>query len=699
MSFAACATVALPFVLRSMIRFIESGPTGAYGDRFVLSQPETWLVGAGWALVLFLISFGTLWITNQGTASANHISVEIDSILVGAIFAKTLRLSVVGRAKFGQGSITTIVSADAFTIMYMLPRVVAMVGVLFQLALVMVVLFLYLSWQFVWPGAVVLLAMFFLNMFIGSSFGILQKRRLATLTERISFLQDTLSGIRLVKSMGWEDIFIGRILTARAAELKVTRNVTLTMGLVQLSLELAPIVSSLAIIWRYAFYARELTAENVYVTFSFMGIISIPLFMVPMLLVFYKSLSVSLGRIQALLNAPEDAEEAAVDGDTLADSAVAVRLTHANFAWAAKKAVKPPAGLDPASRKAMKALNKAKKEALRAPAKLVPVLFDLVCDFPRNKLTFVVGEVGSGKSSLCSAIARELLPTSGAMERQGSLAYVSQNPYIVTGSIRYNIIGERPFDQARFDRAVAVCSLENDLAVLADGEHTDIGERGINLSGGQKARVALARAFYNGGDCFVFDSPLSAVDAEVGEHLFNELLTGELGNKTRIVVTSQLQFLRRGDYIVLMLNGRIAEHGTYCRLRSAVYRRQVVLTPCSCHFFLPCSSYSGFVALSSRHRPPTHHPDPIYSTVSSWRAATSSTTSCRSSAATTARGRRRRRRCASASPKTRASTPQCRPTSTCWPRGRLERCRRWLPRPSPRRLGVPPASCTRMRTA
>uniref|UniRef100_A0A672PYK4 ATP binding cassette subfamily C member 12 n=1 Tax=Sinocyclocheilus grahami TaxID=75366 RepID=A0A672PYK4_SINGR len=160
-----------------------------------------------------------------------------------------------------------------------------------------------------------------------------------------------------------------------------------------------------------------------------------------------------------------------------------------------------------------------------------------------GRLLGVCGNVGSGKTSLISSILEQMHLLSGSVSANGTLAYVSQQAWIFHGTVRNNILMGEPFDQTRYARVIHACSLKPDLEILPYGDQTEIGERGINLSGGQKQRVSLARAVYSNRDIFLLDDPLSAVDAHVGKHIFEECIKKELKGKSVILVTHQLQVI------------------------------------------------------------------------------------------------------------------------------------------------------------
>ncbi|CAN1124756.1 ABC transporter C family member 9 [Linum perenne] len=184
----------------------------------------------------------------------------------------------------------------------------------------------------------------------------------------------------------------------------------------------------------------------------------------------------------------------------------------------------------------------------------------------RGMRVAVCGTVGSGKSSLLSCILGEIHKVSGSVRIRGNKAYVAQCPWILTGSIRDNILFGKPYDSDEYERTVKACALVKDFELFSCGDLTEIGERGINMSGGQKQRIQIARAVYQDADIYLLDDPFSAVDAHTGTHLFQECLMGILKSKTILYVTHQVEFLPAADLIVVMQNGRIVQTGKFDQL-------------------------------------------------------------------------------------------------------------------------------------
>jgi len=187
-------------------------------------------------------------------------------------------------------------------------------------------------------------------------------------------------------------------------------------------------------------------------------------------------------------------------------------------------------------------------------------------DVEPGNLCAVIGPVGCGKSSLLMATLGELPSKKGSVQVKGRISYASQEAWVFNGSLKYNITFGQEFDEAKYRKVIRVCALERDIELLPEGDMTLVGERGVSLSGGQRARVNLARAVYKDADVYIMDDPLSAVDANVGRHLFNECIMGYLAEKPRILVTHQLQYLHDADLIIALSDGKCIGQGTFAEL-------------------------------------------------------------------------------------------------------------------------------------
>uniref|UniRef100_A0A673LMQ9 Multidrug resistance-associated protein 4 n=1 Tax=Sinocyclocheilus rhinocerous TaxID=307959 RepID=A0A673LMQ9_9TELE len=196
-----------------------------------------------------------------------------------------------------------------------------------------------------------------------------------------------------------------------------------------------------------------------------------------------------------------------------------------------------------------------------------PTLQNVSFNVKPGQLLAVIGPVGAGKSSLLSTVLGELPAEKGVIKVKGELTYASQQPWVFPGTIRSNILFGKELQPQRYESVLRACALKRDMELLPDGDLTVIGDRGATLSGGQKARVNLARAVYQDADIYLLDDPLSAVDAEVGRHLFEQCICGILKEKPTILVTHQLQYLKAADQILVLKEGHMVARGTYSELQ------------------------------------------------------------------------------------------------------------------------------------
>ena len=200
----------------------------------------------------------------------------------------------------------------------------------------------------------------------------------------------------------------------------------------------------------------------------------------------------------------------------------------------------------------------------------------------KGELIGVIGEVGSCKSTLLNAFLNNLIPLNnnnkGDITINGQISYITQTPWIRNETLKNNILFLREYNEVKYNRILDICQLRQDIEVLQSGDATEIGEKGINLSGGQKARVAIARAMYSDSDIYLFDDPLSALDAHVGDSIFTDCILNELKSKTRVLVTNSYQFLKYMNRVIFMKDGEIEFIGSYEELVEHKYIDRVHFT-------------------------------------------------------------------------------------------------------------------------
>lgn len=193
---------------------------------------------------------------------------------------------------------------------------------------------------------------------------------------------------------------------------------------------------------------------------------------------------------------------------------------------------------------------------------------DISVKITKGQLIAIIGPVGSGKSSLFHVILNELPLLTGRVSVNGKISYAAQEPWLFSNNVRQNILFGDEMNKEHYRTVVNRCALEEDFKLFPYGDKTMVGERGISLSGGQRARINLARAVYKEADIYLLDDPLSAVDTHVGKHIFEKCIREYLNSKTVILITHQLQYLKEVDRIIIIEHGAIKAEGTYSELTS-----------------------------------------------------------------------------------------------------------------------------------
>ena len=207
------------------------------------------------------------------------------------------------------------------------------------------------------------------------------------------------------------------------------------------------------------------------------------------------------------------------------------------------------------------------------------ILQDIEFTAAPESLTVITGPVGSGKSTLLSAIVGEVTYTSGTINYKGTRVYVPQIPWVFSGTIRENILFGVPYDESKYTRIIEACALTEDIKNIPGCDQTIVGERGEVLSGGQRARVSLARAVYADADLYLLDDPLSAVDFKVGQHIFNKCIKGLIGHKMRVLTSHQEQYMKGANNVIMMYKGRVLRSGSFTELKDEGFLNTTVTDP------------------------------------------------------------------------------------------------------------------------
>ncbi|CAK9181037.1 unnamed protein product [Ilex paraguariensis] len=470
-------------------------------------------------------------LVNLGHLSCWIHMVSPSSVLLGqiaAVFRKSLRLTHESRKKFASGKITNLMTTDAEALQQICQSLHTLWSAPFRIIIAMVLLYQQLGVASL-LGALMLVLMFPIQTYVISKMQKLSKEGLQRTDKRIGLMNEILAAMDTVKCYAWEGSFQSKVQSVRNEELSWFRSAQILGSFNSFILNSIPVVVTVISFGIFSLLGGDLTPARAFTSLSLFAVLRFPLFMLPNIITQVVNANVSLKRLEELLLAEA---RILLPNPPLEPGIPAISIRNGYFSWE----------------------SKADK----------PTLSNINLDIPIGSLVAVVGSTGEGKTSLVSAMLGELPAVADAsVVIRGTVAYVPQVSWIFNATVRENILFGSVFEAARYDKAIDVTSLQHDLDLLSGGDLTEIGERGVNISGGQKQRVSMARAVYSNSDVYIFDDPLSALDAHVGRQVFEKCIKAELRGKTRVLVTNQLHFLSQVDRIILVNDGMVKEEGTF----------------------------------------------------------------------------------------------------------------------------------------
>ncbi|KAH9852113.1 metal resistance protein YCF1 [Lenzites betulinus] len=525
-----------PQLLRWLLSYISTYQTAKASN----GNPPTAIEGFSVAALMFGASLIQTVILHQYFQRTFETGMRVRSGLITAIYKKALVLSSDGRSS-ASGDIVNLMSVDAMRLQDLCTYGLISISGPYQITLAFISLYKILGWP-AFVGIAIMIFSIPLNTVIARSLKRLQERQMKNRDKRTRLMSDLLANIRSIKLYAWENSFIRWISTVRNdQELRMLHKIGIVTSLnmsLWSGIPLLVAFSSFAV----AAYASDtpLTSDRIFPAISLFMLLQFPLNMFGTVTSNIIEAMVSVKRLNAFFASdelqPDVRQTVAKDNIELGDTVVSI--TNGEFRW-----------------------NRD------SPS---PSLEDINVTVRKGELVGILGRVGAGKTSLLSAIIGEMLRTDGEVKIVGSISYAPQNPWVMSATIRDNILFSHKYDEEFYNLVLDACALRPDLALLQNGDMTEVGEKGITLSGGQRARVALARAVYARADIVILDDVLAALDSHVAKHVFDNVIgpNGLLATKARIVVTNSIHFLKHFTQIMYMRRGVILEAGTYTELIS-----------------------------------------------------------------------------------------------------------------------------------
>ncbi|KAF0689264.1 Aste57867_19276 [Aphanomyces stellatus] len=439
------------------------------------------------------------------------IGIQYTAFMRSILFKKALNLSAASRKEKSAGDVANLFSVDVVNFMFFSVNLNMLWIVPVQIAVTLYLIHSEVGWA-IYIGFAALVLVLLITMVFGVFIGRASNRILTAKDNRMKVINELFGAVQIVKFNAWEEKFEARIVELRNKELAAILVFIKNLLVIITSMYTAPVLITVVVFATYSIWMNQvLTPSIVFTTLALFKSLQESLVALPSTFVQMIEAVISARRIAAVLAMDEFVPENVTHADVhhielakeFAHDETMVAITNGSFGWDADK----------------------------------PLFKNLNWKIHRGEFVVVHGGVGSGKSSLCSILLGEMDKYEGSVFVGGRVAYFAQQSWIQNATIRENILFAKPYDAVKYRKVLDACALTKDMDSFPAGDRTEIGLKGVNLSGGQKARVSLARACYSDADIFVFDAPLSALDAIVANEVFQKCFLGLLKDKTVILVT------------------------------------------------------------------------------------------------------------------------------------------------------------------
>ncbi|KAF8202113.1 multidrug resistance-associated ABC transporter [Pholiota molesta] len=528
----------LAFLQPQLLRLLLSYISLYQETRFQPENRPSSLEGFAIAVLMFVASVIQTIALNQYFQRTFETGMRVRAGLVTAIYTKALVLSNDERTR-ASGDIVNLMSVDATRLQDLCTYGLIAISGPLQIILAFVSLYNLLGWA-AFVGVAIMVVSIPLNTFIARILKRMQEQQMKNRDKRTRLMSELLANIKSIKLYAWEYSFIRKISEVRNnQELKMLKKIGIVTAWNMALWSGIPLLVAFSSFATAALTSsKPLTSDIIFPAISLFMLLQFPLAMFSQVTSNIIEAIVSVKRLSSFLTADELQKDARklIDKPDLQLGDEVLSIKDADFAWS-KNAVEP-------------------------------TLEGISLSVKKGELVGVLGRVGAGKTSLLSAIIGEMTRREGEVIVTGSVAYAPQNPWILSATVRENILFSHEYDETFYNLVIEGCALGQDLALLANGDLTEVGEKGITLSGGQRARISLARAVYARADLTLLDDCLAAVDSHVARHVFDHVIgpNGLLATKGRILVTNSIAFISQFDSLLFLRRGIILEQGSYSSL-------------------------------------------------------------------------------------------------------------------------------------
>ncbi|GAB4850548.1 ABC transporter C member 13 [Ancistrocladus abbreviatus] len=537
--FNDCVGFAGPLLLNKLIQFLQQGSRN--------------VDGFGLAVSLGLTALLKSFLDTQYTFHLSKMKLKLRSGIMTIIYWKCLHVSLAERSKFSEGEIQTFMSVDAERTVNLCNSFHDMWSLPLQIGLALYLLYTQVNFAFV-SGVAITVLLIPVNKWISKLIASATEKMMKQKDERIRQTGELLAHIRTLKMYAWESLFTGWVIETRSSEVVHLSTRKYLDAWCVFFWATTPTLFSLFTFGLFVLMGHQLDAATVFTCLALFNTLISPLNSFPWVINGLIDAFISTKRLSRFLASSEHKSVLGIMDDPLSQSCSssqtngpledkAVVIHEACFSWST---------------------NCIEEQCFK--------LDNVSLSFRKGTFVVIVGEVGSGKSSMLNSILGEMQLIHGWIHRDGSVAYVPQVPWILSGAIRENILFGKEYESKRYSDVLQACALDVDISQMVAGDMTYIGEKGTNLSGGQRARLALARAIYHDADIYLLDDVLSAVDAQVARCILHNAILGALVNQqTRFLCTHNIEAISSADVVVVMEKGQAKFIGSPANLSVPSY--------------------------------------------------------------------------------------------------------------------------------
>ncbi|XP_077300828.1 ATP-binding cassette sub-family C member 4-like [Arctopsyche grandis] len=553
-------------------------------DYFTPNSTTTSEMAYLYATGMILLSILNIFTYHHSSLRTQQLGMRLRVACCSLIYRKVLRLDSKSLGRTTAGQLVNIMSNDVIRFDSVLLFLHYFWIMPFQVILVCYLIYTQVSIAALIGVASITLQTLPVQGYMSKLSSSLRKKIAVRTDERVRLMNEIISGIQVIKMYAWEKPFERIVSVSRAYEISAITKASYLRGIYMSFMVFTERATLYVTLLAFSLLGHQVTSSIVFSLAQFYNILQASMsIMFPNIMSSSAECWVTIKRLQAFLVMEERSDLEIVSLPITDVSEHIIKSKHnksdKDISLHGKqifKSLNEPGltnlGFDSREDLTMSDGNVYGVEIKNVTASWTDQqisLNNVTIEVLKGKLCAIIGSVGSGKSTVLQLLLKELTQRTGSVRINGNFSYASQEPWLFVATVKNNILFGQPYNHKRYREVVRVCALEKDFQQFPRGDQTLVGERGVSLSGGQRARINLARAIYREADVYLLDDPLSAVDAHVGRHLFNECISHYLKEKTVVLVTHQLHYLHGADMIVIMKNGSVENTGSYDQLVSS----------------------------------------------------------------------------------------------------------------------------------